>query len=123
MLVAFHRVDLHAGPQVDAVVVVEVGDHRPELAGPRPRTIGCGSASSTVTSSPRPWHVAATSAPMNPAPITRTLGPGFESSARERGRFVERAQHVGTPGQVGLVRGAGAAWNPVAMTSPSNATR
>ena len=46
----------------------------------RPR--GTSPASIIVTSRPRPRHVAATSAPMNPAPITATLGLPASSSDR-----------------------------------------
>ena len=72
-------------------------------SGPSPRTIGWGNASSTVTSSPRPRHVAATSAPMKPAPITTTRGEPRRARARERERVVERPQHEHAV-EVGLVR-------------------
>ena len=60
--------------------------HTMPSSGPRPRTIGAGSASSTVTSRPRPRHVAATSAPMNPAPITTTRGSRVERGRGARAR-------------------------------------
>lgn len=45
--------------------------------------MGSGSGSTTVTSvTPRPTAVAATSQPMNPAPMTTTRAPGRVSSAR-----------------------------------------
>ena len=71
-------------------------------SGPNPRTIGCGSASSTVTSSPRPRHVAATSAPMNPAPITTTFGP---ASSRARSASASSSvRRVNTTVELRLIR-------------------
>ena len=87
-------------------------------AGPSPRTIGCGSASSTVTSSPRCRHVAATSAPMKPAPITTTGGPRSSWRA-ERERVVERAQREHAL-EVRAGSAGGARAEPVAIDSPSN---
>lgn len=51
-------------------------------SGPSTRAIGVGSASKTVTSKPKPLHVDATSAPMNPPPTITTRAPGISSSRR-----------------------------------------
>ncbi len=86
---------------------------------PTPRTIGCGRASSTVTSRPRLRHVAATSAPMNPAPITQTRAPASSRSRIAWQSSIVRS--VNTPASAGCpgsVRGV----DPVAMTNPSNSS-
>ena len=118
--VAFDRVDLHAGAEIDAVIAVHRRRCTAPSSGPSPRTIGCGSASSTVTSSPRPRHVAATSAPMKPAPITTTFGRA--SSAARNASASSSVRSMNTPARSGWF-GSRRGVEPVAITSPSNATR
>src|SRR3954451_19969302 len=82
--------------------------------------MGCGSISRTVTSSPRVRHVAAISAPMNPAPITTTLGR--ESRSSRSASASSSVLNVNNPARFGCCasrRGVA----PVAITKPSNATR
>ena len=76
---------------------------------PSPAPSARGRASSTVTSSPRPRQVAATSEPMKPAPITTTRGRA-SSRSRMRQASVERAQHEDAVelGLVGQAAGRGA---------------
>ena len=91
--------------------------HASPTIGPTARANGVGSISSTVTSRPRPRHVAATSEPMNPAPITTTRGlvSRRERIARQSSRV--RSTKIPSSGGVsGNVRGRA----PVATTSPSN---
>ena len=97
--VALDAGDTHAEAQVDAVVAVQLTAHRPEL-GPSPRTSGAGSASSTVTSSPRPRHVAATSAPMNPAPIDHD--PRVAGEARAQRERVVEVRSTNMPSRSGV---------------------
>ena len=63
---------------------------------PNARSRGTSAASSRVTSSPRPRQVAATSAPMNPAPTTTTR-PGRRSSSRRRPRQSSSVRSTCTP--------------------------
>ena len=79
---------------------------------------GTGPASIIVTSSPRSRQVAATSAPMNPAPMTATRAGPASSSARSA-RQSSMVRSTCTPsGSSGRWRGAA----PMASTIPSAAT-
>ena len=88
--------------------------NRPMSSG-RTRLIGWGSASIIVTSWPRPRQVAATSAPMKPAPITTTRFGSRSRSAR-RARHSSRSRSTCTPssGSPGRVLGDA----PMASTIP-----
>src|SRR5215218_3188366 len=94
--------------------------NRPQASptiGPTARTSGVGSISSTVTSRPRPRHVAATSEPMNPAPITTMRGRVSRRARMARQSSMVRSTKMpSSAGVSGNVRGCA----PVAMTSPSN---
>ena len=105
-----------AEAHVDAVVAVEVGEHGAHL-GAEAALERRGSASTIVTSRPLPRAVAATSAPMNPAPITTTR-PGAASKAARRASESSSVRSTKTPSRAGWPgsrRGAA----PVAMTRPS----
>ena len=90
------------------------------ICSPSTRPSGVGSASTTVTVAPRPWQVAATSEPMNPAPITTTRAPAPAASRSER--IAKQSSSVRRTCDVGHVLGARAAARaraPVATIRPS----
>ena len=119
---AVEPVDARAEAHVDAVVAVQLGASTMPISAPSARSSGTAAASSMVTSSPRPRHVAATSAPMKPAPTTTTrVGPRVEVAPQAEA-VVERAQHVHAV-EHRRCPGSQRAAAPVAMTSPSKPTR
>ncbi|CAB4995572.1 unannotated protein [freshwater metagenome] len=87
------------------------------MSGPSTRPSGTGSASTIVTSMPRPRAVAATSAPMNPAPMTTTLR-GAASNAERNARASSMVRNVKTPARPS-VPGNRRGVDPVAMSNPS----
>ena len=102
-LVAVDALHVRVRAQVDAVVAVHGGDHvaerGPEAAHHRVRQRSRGPSRRGRASR----HVAATSAPMKPAPITTTFGPCVEPRA-ERQRVVERPQREHARRGPGCVR-------------------
>ena len=74
-----------------------------------------------VTSSPRPRAVAATSAPMNPAPTTTTRR-GVASNSARMARLSASVRKVYTPARCS-VPGKVRVRAPVAITTPSAARR
>ncbi len=92
---------------------------RGPISGPSARSNGTGSISTTTTSAPRPLAVAATSEPMNPAPITATRGRLMRSARNARQSSMVRS--TCTPARSGGATAAGSrrAAAPVAMTTAS----
>ena len=90
------------------------------ISGPIARSRGTGRTSTTVTSRPRWRALAATSSPMNPAPITTTRSASAEVVAEGEG-VVDGAEIVdaGTRRRAGKDAGVSA---PVATTSRSKGT-
>ena len=92
---------------------------RSPISSPSTRPSGTGSASTSVTSAPRPRAVAATSEPMKPAPTTTRRAPCRSASRIARpSSSVRSVCRPSRSGAAGSVRGRA----PVAMMSPSNGT-
>ena len=89
-------------------------------SAPAPRISGAGAPSSTTTSAPARRAVAATSSPMNPAPMTTTRTPGSTIAARSAiaSSRLRSTCTFGVSGWPGSRRGCA----PVAMINPSNGT-
>ena len=86
----------HALPGDDPATRCVRGEHAAQPRVPhRPRSIGTGSGSTTVTR-PRLVSVEATSQPMNPPPTTtaRTAEPTPRAATRRRRRFALRVVHA-----------------------------
>ena len=90
------------------------------IAAPSPRINGAGALSSTSTSLPSVRAVAATSRPMNPAPMTTTRRPPSAIRARRSSESsTDRSTTTsGRSSWPGSVRGR----EPVARIAPSNRT-
>ena len=100
-----------AGTQGHAVGPVQLGARLP-IWSPSTRPSGVGAPRPPSPGAPRPWQVAATSDPMNPAPMTtsRAPSPAAQQSDADGQAVVERAQDA-DPGHGRRCR-AGAAARP-----------